>query len=241
MNKFKKMLPWISLASFLLLVICSVIVYQMRSDMLITDNEAKERVLNELDAVLNYYPSALDDKTFLQDVKALVDQPYIAIVWLFDNNGKDLISAGSMALTGSFYELASEEIKDMMDSLPEDSLTDEQVKMLLVVSAIRKEGEHNDIYDHLVRTIDDQNGSPIGFLGIAYEANLETSTPALWKISLLLGAFLLILYWISLPLWVYLDAKDRKEPALIWAMFVVLGNLVALMAYLMVRHKINDN
>ncbi len=159
MNKFKKMLPWISLVSFLLLVICSVIVYQMRSDMLITDNKAKERVLNELDKVLNYYPSALDDKAFMQDVNALVDQPNIASVWLFDNNGADLISAGSTALTGSFYELASEDIKDMINSLPENSFTDYQVKMLLVLSAIRKEGEHNDIYDHLVRIIDDQNGS----------------------------------------------------------------------------------
>ena len=241
MNKFKRILPWISLISFLFLVICSILVYQMRSAMLTTDGKAKERVLNEIDAVLNYYPSAINDKAFMQDVKTLVDQPYIASVWLFDNNGEALINVGSTALTGSFYELASEDIKDMINSLPNDSLTDEQVKMVLVVSAIRREGEHNDIYDHLVQTISDQNGSSIGFLGIAYEVNSEISTPVLWKISLLLGAFLLILYWISLPLWVYLDAKDRNEPALIWAMFVVLGNLVALMAYLMVRYKIKEN
>ena len=99
-TNLKKILPWISLASFLLLVVCSILVYQMRSDMLITDDKAKGRVLNELDAVLNYYPSVINDVTFMQDVKALADQPYIVSVWLFDIDGDDLINAGSTAMTG---------------------------------------------------------------------------------------------------------------------------------------------
>ena len=48
----------------------------------------------------------------------------------------------------------------------------------------------------------------------------------------------LMVYWLVLPWWVFLDAKARGERAWVWAMFVLLGNLVALFAYLLARHPL---
>ena len=43
------------------------------------------------------------------------------------------------------------------------------------------------------------------------------------------------MYWLSLPLWVLLDARERWDYAMVWAIFVLIGNLVALIAYLLAR------
>jgi len=54
-------------------------------------------------------------------------------------------------------------------------------------------------------------------------------------VSLIILYLSLTAYWLSLPVWVFLDAQTRRERAWIWAMFVLLGNLVALIAYLLTR------
>jgi hypothetical protein len=45
------------------------------------------------------------------------------------------------------------------------------------------------------------------------------------------------IYWLALPLWVFLDARDRRERALAWGIFVLIGNLVALLAYLLATSR----
>jgi hypothetical protein len=44
-------------------------------------------------------------------------------------------------------------------------------------------------------------------------------------------------FWLSLPAWVWLDARRRGERAFVWALFVLTGNVVALMAYLLTRTR----
>ena len=43
------------------------------------------------------------------------------------------------------------------------------------------------------------------------------------------------LYWFALPLWVVIDARRRQEKAVVWGLFTLLGNVVALVLYLLVR------
>jgi len=42
-------------------------------------------------------------------------------------------------------------------------------------------------------------------------------------------------YWLALPLWTWLDARQRGDRAWTWSIFVLLGNVMALLAYLLVR------
>jgi len=46
-------------------------------------------------------------------------------------------------------------------------------------------------------------------------------------------ALFLAIYWISVPAWTFLDARDRGETAWIWGAFTVIGNVIALVAYLL--------
>ena len=47
----------------------------------------------------------------------------------------------------------------------------------------------------------------------------------------------LVLFWLSIPLWMALDAQKRHERAAAWGLFGLLGNMIALVVYLLVRRN----
>ena len=47
----------------------------------------------------------------------------------------------------------------------------------------------------------------------------------------------LILFWLSIPAWMVLDAQQRRERAAVWGLFGLLGNMIALVVYLLVREN----
>ena len=46
-----------------------------------------------------------------------------------------------------------------------------------------------------------------------------------------------ILFWLSIPAWMTLDAQQRRERAAVWGLFGLLGNMIALVVYLLVREN----
>ena len=47
----------------------------------------------------------------------------------------------------------------------------------------------------------------------------------------------LILFWLSIPAWMVLDAQKRRERAAAWGLFGLLGNMIALAVYFLVREN----
>lgn len=47
----------------------------------------------------------------------------------------------------------------------------------------------------------------------------------------------LILFWLSIPAWMALDAEKRRERAAAWGLLGLLGNMIALGVYLLVREN----
>ena len=47
----------------------------------------------------------------------------------------------------------------------------------------------------------------------------------------------LLLFWFSIPAWMTLDAQKRRERATVWGLFGLLGNMIALIVYLLVREN----
>ena len=45
------------------------------------------------------------------------------------------------------------------------------------------------------------------------------------------------LFWLSIPAWMTLDAQKRREKAAVWGIFGLLGNMIALVVYLLVREN----
>ena len=46
-----------------------------------------------------------------------------------------------------------------------------------------------------------------------------------------------ILFWLFIPAWIALDAQKRRERAAAWGLFGLLGNMIALVVYLLVREN----
>jgi hypothetical protein len=47
----------------------------------------------------------------------------------------------------------------------------------------------------------------------------------------------MILYWLSLSLRVVLDALRHRERAIVWGLFTLIGNVVAVLIYPLVRSR----
>jgi hypothetical protein len=149
----------------------------------------------------------------------------------------DEASARSTPVGRTAAELATADAQEIVDALPASGLPPEGRTLILAASAIMREGEHNDIFRHRIWPVHAPDGRVAGFLGVGYAASAALSGPssAGWIAGVLLFVLGATAYWLSLPLWVWADARRRGERAPAWAAFVLVGNFVALAAYLLTR------
>ena len=236
-KKVKSLLPWIAVLSALAAAILALIGIPQRRQMLTDSGVTHLAAEAAIEQVIALPPASLDDANFRRSLEALPGKAYISNVWLFAPDGQIISSVGMMApREGTAAEHATVEARRLLETLPQDTLTGEQRTLLLAASAIQSEGEHNDVLRHFVREVRSPDGVLLGWVGVAYDVSPDISAPDIgWIISLLAWLFFLGIYWLSLPLWVWLDARQRGERAGVWAMFVLVGNLVALMAYVLTR------
>ena len=183
----------------------------------------------------------LDDPEFLKAMEQAVHEPYIATLWLIGPEGRIVWAAGSTAQStpvGQGVEtLATTDTQRIIASLPQGTLDETSRLWLLAASAIRREGEHNDIYRHVLRPIQLSKDNQQAILGVAYLASDAKLSIKPWMFYLFKFVFQIsfLIYWLSIPLCVYFDAKQHGEWALVWAAFVLIGNVVALIAYILTR------
>lgn len=183
-------------------------------------------------------PGSLDESGFRQALEKFSRSPYVAYVWLIRSDGQIAFSTAGFATSGSVKDLALDETRRILSEMPEGFLTAQQRIALLAASTIQREGEHNDVFHQMIRPLRSGNDVDLGFIGVSYAASPATGTfPGYgYAVALFLIPIGLMVYWLALPWWVFLDAKTRGEKAWVWAMFVLLGNLVALFAYILARH-----
>ncbi len=238
-EKGLKILPWTALIGALAALVLLATSVQQRAALLVDTGETRPVVEEGLAALQQLEPPSLDDPAFHNALEQFGQSPYVATVWLFAPDGRVVYTAGSTASWVSADQRATAEMHRVLDALPAGALSREQQTWLLAASAIQAEGEHNDIYRHLLRPITSAGGATLGLVGVAYDVSSKLALPG-WGLPVSLVLFLLALglYWLSLPAWVYLDAARRGERAFVWAVFVFLGNLVALLAYLLVRRRL---
>jgi hypothetical protein len=138
-------------------------------------------------------------------------------------------------LLGRTYK-ATESLR-MLAALPSNTISAEQRTALLAASVMQAEGEHDDVYRHLLREVRGPGGDLVAFIGVTYDVNLAIGAPPSAAWVLLLAGWLLGMgaYWLSLPAGVWLDVRARGERAWVWGVFVLLGNLVALITYILAR------
>ena len=236
--KFKKYLPWITLIS-LLVAAALILVFSINRDKNLTGSPETSAAANQtIEKITSIQPEQITDSAFLEVVNQERNTKYISQIWLFDQDGI-IIFPNDLPYTGeSAEERAVRQVKQMLTALPEGTLTTKQQMLILVSSAIQAEGEHSDVFRYRAVPLESKSGEVIGYLGLAYDISpLVGSMPRASEILILLGMVISLgIYWISIALWTYLDAREHGERAFVWLVFVLIGNLVALIAYLLARN-----
>ena len=198
----------------------------------------RQAVERSLAAILPAEAESAGAETLNDAVEKLTAEQYIAWVWVMDLEGSISIVRGGPAKAGdSVRELSAYE-EDLILALEPALLTPEVEMELRLAAALRREGEHNDIFRHLVRSIPGPDGKAEAFVGITYEA--VDTTPGITDIAfLILGAVGFLFYWLGLPLWVFLDSRagGMGRTSILWGLFVLVANVAGLLAYLLVRHR----
>lgn len=240
--KIKKYLPWITLISLLVAAVLILVFSTNRDKNLSESPETSAAADQTIEKISSLQPEQITDSTFIEVVDQERNTKYISQIWLFDQDGI-ITFPDDLPYTGeSAEERAVSQVKQMLSALPEGTLTAEQRMLMLVSSAIQAEGEHSDVFRYQVVPLKSKSGVVIGYLGLAYDISTwVASTPRAGEILTLLGFIVSLgIYWISLALWTYLDAREHRERALVWLIYVLIGNLVAFIAYLLARNpKIN--
>lgn len=241
MKRWINLLPWLAFVA-LVLLIALMVIGNPRAKLITRDPALSAQAQDTINKLQEVKPDDLSDPDFQSKLMETLKNGQAVTLWLIDNNGKLIFAEGSTATATRNFDPAQLPIQNLLNSLPPDSLSNEQKSLLINASWIQVEGEHNDIYDHKVAPLFTSNGTLLGTLGMAYEISSSTSQDELgWKMRLIAGIACFMVYWLSLVLWVWFDARQRGEKAWVWTCFVLIGNLAALTAYLLTRRPVITN
>ncbi|MCL4560348.1 MAG: hypothetical protein M1281_07020 [Chloroflexi bacterium] len=235
MYLIKKWLPFIALIGISTLILTLALAFTQRSTTLVDDGVTRQSVEASLQRLLPGPYTSLQDPGLLSALGELDKEPYVAAVWLVDPAGVILFHTSGPGKVGDTIQtLAAGDMAPSLAALPVQALSQEQEFQLLAVGAIRSEGEHNDVFRQRVYPLTNAQEQTIGLVVLDYDISPQVASPGAAWIILLLGALIgLAVYWLSLPLWVALDARERGESPALWGLFVLATNLIGLLAYLL--------
>ena len=233
---------WILVISVVgIIAAISVIIFSglNRSRMLVDTGETRLSVTSSMNQILPQTAKSAEDQSLINAANELEDEPYISSVWVVDRNGKIVLHVKGPGKQGeNVKDINRGEMTRVLEAIEEGTFSDLQKLQLFTVGAIRSEGEHNDVFRHLVHQINNQDGNVVALIALAYDVNPYVSEPGITAIILTLVIPLgIIAYWLGLSLWVFFDSRARGESAPLWGFFVLITNLVGLIAYLISTRK----
>lgn len=236
-KKLKPVIPLVMIVSALI-AIMALLVVNGRVQEFHNGNSEKTRAAVESAILpeLEKRYQGLDDATLMASIEKVASVQYVSAVWLFTADGRPLSGKGCIKSSAVTNTRGGSEVKSVLAGLPDNLLKSDQKGAILALAALRAEGEHNDIFRHMVRPLISTSGSTIGWLAIAYNVSttLDASPALSYKLMVLAIPLSVLIYKLSLLLWIFWDAKEHGERAWIWMSFALLGDLVALIAYLLV-------
>lgn len=182
----------------------------------------------------------INSKAFFDYFDKTLSCSVINSKWLISGKGEIIYAKGIMSqstpLNSNIYSLVDAQNRGLIDAIEYD-VDSVQMRLMFAAASIRREGDHNDIYGHLVMPLKTSSNVLVGFVGVAYD--LDDLKPPFQNYYLIIIALMIcfLLYWLSLPLWVYFDCREKNNKYILWSIFVLFGNIPALIAYLISNRK----
>ncbi|MCX6262905.1 MAG: hypothetical protein NTY95_19055, partial [Bacteroidia bacterium] len=232
-------LPWVALSSGILIILLLVSAIIFKPSRNIENTVNRKIAFDKLKQIRIESTDNLNSKAFFDYFDNSLRCSVISTKWLFSEEGKVIYAKGVMAastpLNSNIYSLVDSQNRGLIDAI-ECNVDSVQKRIMFVAASIRREGDHNDIYGHLVMPLKTSSNVLIGFVGVAY--SLDDSKPHIQNYVISIALIIcFLLYWLSLPLWVYFDCREKNNKYILWTIFVFLGNIPALIAYLISNRK----
>jgi hypothetical protein len=232
-------LPWIGLISGLLMVILLVMGFVFRPTTNTKNTINRKLVIDKLHEIKIDSKEALNSIEFADNLNKTLDVSAINTKWLISSDGLIVYASGMMAqstpLNTSIYDLTNDQNLGLIYAV-EGNMDEVQKKILYAAATIRKEGDHNNIYGHTVVPLKTSGGELVGFIGVAYDIDASTQSSMIYIIDIALIICFLV-YWLSFPLWVYFDCRQKDNKYIFWTLFVLIGNLPAYIAYFITKKQ----
>jgi hypothetical protein len=234
-----RILPWVALSSgiLIILLLASAIIFKPSQNIENTVN--RKIAFDKLKQIRVESADNLNSKAFFDYFEKTLSCSVISTKWLVSERGEVIYAKGVMAastpLNSNIYSLVDAQNRGLIDAI-ESNVDSIQKRIMFVAASIRREGDHNDVYGHLVMPLKTSSNVLIGFVGVAY--SLDDSKPPIQNYVISIALIIcFLLYWLSLPLWVYFDCREKNNKYILWTIFVFLGNIPALIAYLISNRK----
>jgi hypothetical protein len=230
-------LPWIALLSGILLVLFVIIAIVFKPHGNIENTENKKIAFSKIKRISLESKDKLNSKAFFDYVDSTIFGNPINTIWIVTEKGEFVYAKGTMAastpVNTNVHNSIDYQNRGLINAV-EANLDSAQKELLTMAAAIRNEGEHNDVFGHLVVPLKSNQNELAGFIGVAY--SLDNSNPPfdIYIIGIAIFVFFIV-YWLSIPVWIYFDSRKRNDRYIFWTMFVLIGNLPAYIAYLISR------
>jgi len=234
-----RILLWMALSSGILVILLLVLATILKPSKNIEGTVNRKIALDKL-IQIQVESADINSKAFFDYFDKTLSCSVINTKWLISEKGEIVYTKGMMAqstpLHSNVYGFEDAQSRGLIAAV-ECNIDSVQKRIMLVAASLRCEGEHNDMIGHLVMPLKTSSNVLVGFVGVAYD--LDYLKPPFQNYYLIIIAliFCFLLYWLSLPLWVYFDCRENNNKYILWALFVLIGNIPALIAYLISNRK----
>jgi len=230
-------LPLIALLSGVLLVLLVIAAIVFKPHRNIENAGNRKIAYDKLKQIQIKSKEIFNSKSFKDYFDKTLDCSVINTKWLISDNGVIIYANGMMApstpLNTSIYSSIDDQSLGLINAV-DGNIDTLQKELMYAAAAIRSEGEHNDIIGHIVMPLKTSSNELVGLIGVAYALDGSAQPAQIYVIAIaLIISFLM--YWLSFPLWVYFDCREKNNKYILWTLFVLIGNLPAYIAYLITR------
>jgi uncharacterized protein YqgC (DUF456 family) len=234
MSRRAKPLLAASLGALIGAVVALGIVAGRRERALVDDGAERDAVLAAAHQILPASAEGAADPRLRQAVERLAAAPGVARLWLVDGDGRIALGFRGPGRPGeAVAELAPPDDRATIDSLRPPLPAADRLA-LLAAAAIRRDGDHNDVFKPLTLPVPDADGRTRAVVALCYDIGSKAGMTAMTVLPVVTG---LLLYWLGLAAWVFFDARARRENPWLWGLLVLVTNLAGALAYVIATRR----